>query len=418
MTTQTPYGPPSAEPPQFVAGHAPLPPGEFSTSATPQFGIPQEPGYAPTAYGSPAQVAPDYAHQTYAPAGYAQAGYAQPGSSQPGHAQTAYAQTEYVQPAVAAQPQVAGPEMASQVPSGLPDRRPAAVAEQQLVAAAHPTMQHPPAYAPPGELAAPMYPQEGAVGYPQPVAYAQPAVLESPAGPDWSPQATAGYAEVLHPGEGADAAAYPVEAATAAYPPSAYPTAPPWASGAAAAPVADQPRSQAAVVAPYGVVPQVGGLLVPYPEELKKAPHAQAPAVWPVLIFTLFFNVLGVISAARRAGQAQRGRNKTAPYWLVFAATFAVSSVFWLVIGASVAVPVYLNIREGATVTALEEQVLNDGQLAKANVKATEADCRAAGEWISGHRDFLCQLKLEDGRTGQVLVTSDDQGNWRPLEDK
>ena len=194
-------------------------------------------------------------------------------------------------------------------------------------------------------------------------------------------------------------------------PPAAYPTAPPWAPQ-------ETPALPAAAVAPV-VAPMVGGLLVPYPEELKNAPRAQAPKFWPVAAFTVFFGIFGAISAARRADQARRGRNSTAPYWVTFAVTLVASSLFWVVGGVAVGVPAYLAVREGAVVKQLEDNVVGDGQLAKANLSAREADCRAAGDRRpDGTRDYLCRLTLSDGRTGQVMVTADQNGAWRPLTGK
>ncbi|MGA5303796.1 hypothetical protein ACPCHT_27995 [Nucisporomicrobium flavum] len=231
-------------------------------------------------------------------------------------------------------------------------------------------------------------------GYPGTTGHAaEPVGYPAPSYP-----APTGYAAPA--GYGTQAPTYP--------PPAAYPTAPPWA------PQSPAPEMPEAVV-PV-VVPQVGGLLVPYPEEMRNAPRAQAPALWPVAVFTFLFGVLGAISAARRADQARRGRNGAAPYWVTFAVMLAVSSFFWVVTVFAVGVPAYLEVREGAVVKVLEENVVSDGQLAKANVSATDADCRAAGDRrTDGTRDYLCQLTLSDGRTGQVMVTADEHGAWKPL---
>ncbi|MFI7597491.1 hypothetical protein [Actinoplanes sp. NPDC049681] len=207
------------------------------------------------------------------------------------------------------------------------------------------------------------------------------------------------------------------------HPQPAYPTAPPWAAQAQApAQVPAQvPAPHAAPGAahpgatPYGPVPQVGGLLVPYPEEIRNAPRAQAPSVWPVAAFTFFFSIFGAISAARRSDDARRGRNGVARYWVTFAITLVVGALFWNTVVTFAAVPLYLQVRESATVKSLQDNVLHDGQLAKANVTATKADCKPAGEWVRGKRDYLCELTLSNGRTGRVLVTSDSQGNWKPL---
>ncbi|MEV8507922.1 hypothetical protein AB0368_24300 [Actinoplanes sp. NPDC051475] len=223
------------------------------------------------------------------------------------------------------------------------------------------------------------------------------------------------------------------------HPPSAYPTAPPWATQAQA-PAPAAPGSpataagpgipahaagpgapgtahpDAAVMAPYGYVPQVGGLLVPYPEEIRNAARAQAPSAWPVAAFTFFFSVFGAISATRRADRARYGRNGVAKYWITFVVTLVVGAFFWNTVVANVVVPLYLQVREGATVKSLEDNVLHDGQLAKANVSASKADCRPAGEWAGGKREYLCELTLNNGKTGRVLVTADSQGNWKSLE--
>ena len=240
-------------------------------------------------------------------------------------------------------------------------------------------------------------PQTTGESYAAPMAYGQPGYGPVPTAPGYS--AAPGYN--APPGYGTQpAGTYP--------PPAAYPTAPPWAPQETPAP---QPQA-AAPMSPPGV----GGLLVPYPEEIQHAPRAQAPSFWPVAVFTFLFSFLGAISAARRAGQARRGRNGVAPYWVTFAVTLVAGGFFWMVGAAAVGVPAYLAIREGAVVKQLEENVVGDGHLAKANVTATDADCRAAGdERVDGTRDYLCQLTLSDGRTGQVMVTADENGDWKPL---
>ncbi|OJF15331.1 chromosomal replication initiator protein DnaA [Couchioplanes caeruleus] len=424
MTTQTPYGPASAENPQLAWGHAQYPPAEYQHMEYPQQAAPAYPSQDSPAYPQPSapasaeQGAPAYSQQ--AAAGYPQ--QATPGYSQ--HATPGYQQAT---PGY----QHAAPAYAQQA---TPSYQHAAPAYPRIDAAGYP-QQATPAYPQPG---APLYPQEGATGYPEPVAYAEPTVPGEmePAYPvaDWyqeqqeatgvSAPDTTGFPGIQHPGESAYSdVAHEVERAPqqqAAYPPSAYPTAPPWAAPNAAppaAPVAGE-EADALVVTPYGVVPQVGGLLVPYPEEMRNAPRAQAPAVWPVAAFTFFFWVLGAISAARRSDHARRGRNSVAPYWVTYGIVLAVSAFFWGVMGLAVGKPLLESMRESATVAALEENVLHDGQLEKANISASSADCRAAGDWTGGRRDFLCELKLSDGRTGRVLVNADEQGSWRPLEDK
>jgi len=56
------------------------------------------------------------------------------------------------------------------------------------------------------------------------------------------------------------------------------------------------------------------------------------PAVWPVVVFTFLFGILGIISAARRAGKAQAMGAPSGRYWGTFAGTLVGSWVLWVVI--------------------------------------------------------------------------------------
>jgi hypothetical protein len=190
-------------------------------------------------------------------------------------------------------------------------------------------------------------------------------------------------------------------------PPPAYPTAPPWASPAPAA---------AAEPPPYL---QTGQLLVPYPEEMRNAARPTPPAWWPVAIWTFFFGILGAISAARRADRARRGGNGTAPYWITWAVTMAVSAV----LGATLAFVAYPAVRAGAEakVTAeVETKMRTDGQLTTLlGVGATAVNCDPVGPRDSGGiRAYDCALTLEDERTGTLTVTADADANWTVVRRK
>jgi hypothetical protein len=198
-------------------------------------------------------------------------------------------------------------------------------------------------------------------------------------------------------------------------PAPAYPTAPPWAAAAPqSAPVTAEVPAAYGAVAPYGQpMPEYGGLLVPYPDEMRHAPQAQAPAVWPVVVFTFLFLYLGALSAGRRARLARSGRNSASPYWLTFLITLVVANMFWLAVTVFVGVPFVNGVREGIRLEAVERNVVQDGQLKQARITATAARCHAVSERDSaGMRDYLCQLTLADGRSASLSLTADPDGNW------
>jgi hypothetical protein len=192
---------------------------------------------------------------------------------------------------------------------------------------------------------------------------------------------------------------------TAAPPPPSYPTTPPWAT---------PPAAQA--YPPY--VPH-GQLLVRYPEEMLNAARPAPPSWWPVVGWTLLAGILGAMVACRRSDRARRGRNSVAPYWVAWAVTLAVWAAL-VTAAVSIGVPGYLNWREGVVTTAVEKNVVGDGQLAKtARVTATTAACTPVGaRGTNGLRRYACVLTLKDGRTGSLTVTAGDDGAWTAVPAK
>lgn len=212
-----------------------------------------------------------------------------------------------------------------------------------------------------GDYPAVTYPQEGAAGYPMPVPYPQPSIGPPAAAPPWDAAAT----------PGAD-------------------TAPP-----------EQP------------LPEYGGLLVPFPDEMRHASRAQPPAVWPVAMFALLFGVLGAISAKRRADHARRTHNSTVPYWVAFLVSVAAGAFCWFVVAAVVIGPALTEIRESSRLEAVQRNVVGDGQFKDARITVTAARCRAVADRdAAGMRDYLCRLTLHDGHTGVLVLTADESGRW------
>jgi hypothetical protein len=189
------------------------------------------------------------------------------------------------------------------------------------------------------------------------------------------------------------------------YPTATYPTAPPWAAPAQA------PAPGHVPAAPYGApLPQ---LLVPYPEEMDNAARPKPPAFWPVAPLTFLFLIPGIVSAARRGGQARRSRNSVAPYWVTFAISVVASWFLWSVLIAA-AVPAALAAYENTLTDRVESAIMDDGQLAKsANVTVRTAACEPAGpRGLDGRRRYECLLTLDDASTGTLTVLADRDGHW------
>jgi hypothetical protein len=199
-------------------------------------------------------------------------------------------------------------------------------------------------------------------------------------------------------------------------PPSAYPTAPPWATPAANVPMPDaahEPPATYGAASPYGSPYQEHGqLLVAFPEEMKNAGRPTPPSWWPIVPLT-FLVLPGLVSAARRAKRARRGRNSRAPYWITFGAALVVFAYAWSLI-VPAGQDVWQSFRERSYTTAVQQQIVKDGQLkTKSKVTATSAKCTAtAPRGADDQRRYSCVLKLDDGRTGTVEVTADPKGHW------
>jgi hypothetical protein len=183
-----------------------------------------------------------------------------------------------------------------------------------------------------------------------------------------------------------------------------YPTAPPWAPA---------PPAYGAV-APYGSpLPPHGGLLVPYPEEMNNAARAKPPALWPITPFTFLFLIPGIVSTARRAGQARRARNSIAPYWITFAVSLVAAWFLWSMIFA-VTIPIAVNYYEGKVTDRVEHNLVHDHQLAtSSHVVVKSAKCEPVGPRAAdATRAYECLLTFDDGATGALAVRSGTGGDW------
>jgi hypothetical protein len=191
-------------------------------------------------------------------------------------------------------------------------------------------------------------------------------------------------------------------------PPDSYPTAPPWAP--VAPPVV--PEQVGAGQPGWGGVPYTphGQLMVKYPQAMQDASRPKAPAVWPVVIFTLLFGLFGAISAARRAG---RSRNARAPYWIAFGATAVTGAVGWAVL-TSIAVPVYLAVWESARTELVQDNLVHDGTIkTPTGTTVRGATCEPTSPRASnGFRAYSCVVTLSDGRSVTKKIVANRKGAW------
>ncbi|RZU52721.1 hypothetical protein EV385_4602 [Krasilnikovia cinnamomea] len=188
-----------------------------------------------------------------------------------------------------------------------------------------------------------------------------------------------------------------------------YPTAPPWAQPPTA------PPSEFDLEAPHL---RHGQALVRYPEELELATRPRPPAAWPVAVWTLLFGVFGAIPARRRAATARRIRAGVAPYWIVFGVSLVLGALVTVGVGQALILPGYLELREGAVLKQLQENIVTDGELQKAaKLTATEAKCQALDErGDDGLRGYSCVLTLASGKDKVLRVTADSNGDWTVMK--
>jgi hypothetical protein len=184
-------------------------------------------------------------------------------------------------------------------------------------------------------------------------------------------------------------------------------------------PYGPQPPAPPTYADPYASHRAGSRLIVPYPELYGQA-AAGPPAVWPIIVWTLLFGVLGAISAKGRADQARRIGQPSGRYWGAFAGGLAASLLVSLVtIGVLVALatPVFLAERESAVAHAVESNLVHDGRLdATSGLVATRATCDPVGvRDAAGNQEYRCLVELSGGQAASLEVLADERGNWQLL---
>ncbi|GIF04389.1 hypothetical protein [Actinoplanes siamensis] len=194
-----------------------------------------------------------------------------------------------------------------------------------------------------------------------------------------------------------------------------YPVSPPWAAGA-------EPETAELEVLPFGgTVPPYGSpdnkhgaLLVRFPHALLGEARPQAPSWRPVVAWTFFLSVLGVVSAMRRSGRAKAYGRARAPYWIAFGMTLVAGAAFWSALVLNVVVPLHQQRVEDRATAAVQQKVLGDGRIeAAVGTRVKTGGCAPSGDrGAAGLRPYTCTFQLADGRSASVTIEADTRGNW------
>ncbi|MBO3738368.1 hypothetical protein [Actinoplanes flavus] len=192
--------------------------------------------------------------------------------------------------------------------------------------------------------------------------------------------------------------------------PGRYPSAPAWAR-----PPDPVPAPAAPPVDPTGH--QHGQLLVRFPGEVRAAGRPEAPSWRPVVCWTFFLSVLGIISALRRSGQAHRYGRERSPYWIAYGLTVLGGAAVWAALTFAVAVPAYHAYREDRITTVLQDTLAADSRITAAVGRFTSVTCLTESDRdAEGLRTYLCTFDLATGKSTGMYVVADTRGNWQEKE--
>ncbi|WP_436522470.1 hypothetical protein [Actinoplanes sp. HUAS TT8] len=194
--------------------------------------------------------------------------------------------------------------------------------------------------------------------------------------------------------------------------------APAWIGGhhaAEAETVETGPLPFGGAVPPYGSPEnRHGQLLVRFPHAVLGEARPDAPSWKPVVAWTFFLSVLGVVPTMRRAGRAKAYGRPRAPYWIAFLTSLVAGAAFWSFLVVDVAVPIHRSGVESAATAAVQAKVLGDGRIAESvGTKVKSGGCVATDDrGTDGLRAYDCTFLLADGRSALVHIKADVRGNW------
>ncbi|GAA2868021.1 hypothetical protein [Actinoplanes cyaneus] len=179
-----------------------------------------------------------------------------------------------------------------------------------------------------------------------------------------------------------------------------------------------EPLPFGGAVPPYGSPEnRHGQLLVRFPHAVLGEARPEAPSWRPVVAWTFFLSVLGVVPAMRRSSRARAYGRPRAPYWIAFVATLVAGAAFWSFLIADVVVPIQRSSAESAATEAVQSKVLGDGRIEEAvGTKVKSGGCAPAGvRDDDGLRPYNCTFQLADGRSASVHIKADSRGNWETV---
>jgi hypothetical protein len=130
------------------------------------------------------------------------------------------------------------------------------------------------------------------------------------------------------------------------------------------------------------------------------------PAVWPVILFSCFFGLFGIISAVRRSSAASKLGISGGRYWVGFGAGLAANVVVGFVVAVLTLGALLSNIV--MTPGRLADQIVNNNT----DQTATAATCAIEDVTTSGVGTYVCAVSYDDGTQADVTVTVTSNGDW------
>jgi hypothetical protein len=204
------------------------------------------------------------------------------------------------------------------------------------------------------------------------------------------------------PGYAAQPAAYAEQRGYAPPPQAAYPD-----------PALDRPADQ------------LPGYLQPFPPP--GGFSGKGPSAGPVVAFTIFFGVFGMISAWRRAKRAEAVGDNTGKYWMAFGVTLALGWVVGAILSILSLVAFGFITATASSATATPNHTITAAELSQSMedqgtftgkggkvVRVKTASCAPTSVDANGAGTYKCAVSVTDG-TKYTLSVRADSTSWHIL---